>query len=195
MSNAKSANPNRSVIGPFDKSEVNTEVGYVDFGAILLPSADQLQIRLEIEDSTERIIALSIDIADSVLQLQAFAAPKTEGVWAIVRDQLKSAVVSQGGTANEVIGSFGDELLTAIPLKDEKGKIIGERHARFIGVDGPRWFLRGVIGGAAINDPATAVIVDSIFRKVVVDRGDAAVPPRDLLPLQLPAGVVLPPRK
>lgn len=195
MSNAKSANPNRSVIGPFDKSEVNTEVGYVDFGAILLPSADQLQIRLEIEDSTERIIALSIDIADSVLQLQAFAAPKTEGVWAIVRDKLKSAVVSQGGTANEVIGSFGDELLTAIPLKDEKGKIIGERHARFIGVDGPRWFLRGVIGGAAINDPATAVIVDSIFRKVVVDRGDAAVPPRDLLPLQLPAGVVLPPRK
>lgn len=191
----KQSPANRAAIGPFDVTEVLDLSNYIDFGSILLPANDQLQIRLDLEEGTERIIALSIDHSDSVLQLQAFAAPKTEGVWALVREQLKSAVEQQGGKASEQLGSFGTELLTEIAILDEKGKQVGVRHARFIGIDGPRWFLRGVVGGAAITDPATAVIIDSIFRKVVVYRGDAAVPPRDLLPLKLPAGVVLPPRK
>lgn len=176
-------------------TEVFDLSNHIDFGSILLPANDQLQIRLDLEEGSDRIIALSIDQNDSVLQLQAFAAPKTEGVWNQVREQLRSAVEQQGGRATEQLGSFGTELLTEITIADASGKTVGVRHARFIGIDGPRWFLRGVVGGAAISDPATAVIIDSIFRKVVVSRGDAAVPPRDLLPLKLPAGVVLPPRQ
>lgn len=194
MDNSKSAPANRATAGPFDISEVADTSNLIDFGAILLPASEKLQIRLDLEDGTERIIALSIDHSDSVLQLQAFAAPKTEGIWASVREQLKQTVLAQGGEVQEQLGSFGPELVSAITLKDERGKDIGVRHAKFIGVDGPRWFLRGVVGGAAINDPATSVLIDAIFRKVVVNRGDSAVPPRDLLPLKLPAGVVLPPR-
>src|SRR5690606_34481394 len=47
-----------------------------------------------------------------------------------------------------------------------------------IGVDGPRWFLRGVIGGEAASDPAAAEQVEDLFRLIVVVRGGSPMPPR-----------------
>ena len=58
--------------------------------------------------------------------------------------------------------------------------------ARFIGVDGPRWFLRAVVSGRAAIEPAAATEVHDLIRTAVVDRGDEAMPPRELLPLRLP---------
>jgi len=54
-------------------------------------------------------------------------------------------------------------------------------------VDGPRWFLRGVISGAAATDPEAAAQIEELFRSVVVVRGSAPMPPRDLIPLRVPA--------
>ena len=62
----------------------------------------------------------------------------------------------------------------------------GHRPARFIGVDGPRWFLRGVLTGKAAVDPEAATAFEALFGEVVVVRGDEARAPRDLLPLHLP---------
>jgi len=61
------------------------------------------------------------------------------------------------------------------------------RPIRFVGVDGPRWFLRGLLAGAAAADPAAAAPLEAVFREVVVVRGEHPVPPRDLLELRLPA--------
>ena len=61
------------------------------------------------------------------------------------------------------------------------------RPIRFVGVDGPRWFLRGLFAGAAAADPAAAAPLEAVFREVVVVRGDHPMPPRDLLELRLPA--------
>ncbi|MDQ1556274.1 MAG: hypothetical protein QOI02_1276, partial [Actinomycetota bacterium] len=62
------------------------------------------------------------------------------------------------------------------------------RLARFVGVDGPRWFLRGVISGeGALNNAEAAAQIEEVFRSVVVVRGNTPMPPRDLIPLQLPA--------
>jgi hypothetical protein len=194
VSRQKSGPQNRTTLGPYDVSEVDNLDLFIDFGALKLPSTEQLEVRLDIEDETGRIVALSIDYLNSVLQLQAFAAPKSEGVWHEIRAQLAAAVVSQGGTVEERHGTFGPELVSRLELKDEKGKSVGHRFARFVGVDGPRWFLRGVIGGAATTDSATAVAVDQLFRQIVVDRGDSAVPPKELLELRVPQGVVVPPR-
>jgi hypothetical protein len=58
---------------------------------------------------------------------------------------------------------------------------------RFIGVDGPRWFLRGVISGDAAVNPEAASHVEDLFRSVVVVRGNTPMPPRDLIPLHMPA--------
>ena len=63
----------------------------------------------------------------------------------------------------------------------------GMRLVRFVGVDGPRWFLRGLLAGAAAVDPAAAAPLEAVFRETVVVRGDHPVPPRELLELRLPA--------
>src|SRR5260370_144176 len=59
--------------------------------------------------------------------------------------------------------------------------------ARYIGVDGPRWLLRGTISGQAAGRPELAPPLDEVFADVVVVRGDHPAPPRDLLEIQLPA--------
>ena len=63
------------------------------------------------------------------------------------------------------------------------------RLARFIGVDGPRWFLRGVIAGDGAVDKEAAAKIEELFRGVVVVRGKTPMPPRDLIPLHMPKTV------
>lgn len=171
--------------GPFDVSEHDTEAGYIDLGALRIGAAEGLQLRLEVEEKTKRVIAVTLDLNGSNLQLQAFAAPRTDGLWDEIRSQIGVSVGSQGGTVQDRVGTFGTELVAKLPAKTADGQP-GFRVARFLGVDGPRWFLRGVIGGpAAINKEAAAPI-EELFRKVVVVRGDHPLPPRELLQLRLP---------
>jgi len=193
INTAKSAPMNRAQVGPFDASEAQGSEGYADFGSVLVRPLEGMDLRLEIEEGTQRITAITIAIDDSNLQLQAYAAPKTEGLWHEVRAQLASSVREQGGVCEERVGSFGPELLAQIPEYVNEQQV-GRRTVRFIGVDGPRWFLRGVVGGAAVNDPAAASRIESVYREAIVNRGSDPVPPRDLLELRLPAGVVAPPR-
>lgn len=193
-SSDKSAPADRRTAGPLDVTEVQGVRPYVDFGSLRIPSRENLAMRLEVEESTQRIVAVSMDFAGSSLQLQAFAAPKNEGVWHEIRTQMRESLAAQGGETEERIGSLGPELIAKIPLNDESGKQAGHRLAKFIGVDGPKWFLRGVVGGAALNDARAAADIDDLFRSVVVVRGDVPLPPKDLLPLTIPGGTVAPPR-
>ena len=58
--------------------------------------------------------------------------------------------------------------------------------ARFVGVDGPRWFLRGLVTGPAAVDPEQAGPVEAALRDVVVVRGSEPMAVRDPLALALP---------
>ena len=60
---------------------------------------------------------------------------------------------------------------------------------RIIGVDGPRWMLQGLIGGAAALDEAQAAKAIELFRSTVVCRGVQPMPPRELIPLTAPKSV------
>ncbi|HEY8753574.1 MAG TPA: DUF3710 domain-containing protein [Arthrobacter sp.] len=182
---AASADTGRPVTGPFDVSEVSSRDGYVDLGALLIAPSEGLQLRLEVEEATQRVVAVTMDLDGSSLQLQAFAAPKTEGLWDEIREQIGQSVGSQGGQVEEVEGTFGTELIAKLPAGAQDGSQ-GYRVARFIGVDGPRWFLRGVLGGAAAMEREAAATLEALFRRVVVIRGDSPMPPRDLLQLRLP---------
>jgi gas vesicle protein len=175
----------RRVTGPFDVSEISSRDGYVDLGALLIAPTEGLQLRLEVEEATQRVVAVTMDLNGSSLQLQAFAAPKSEGLWDEIRGQIGQSVGSQGGQVEEVQGTFGSELVAKLPAGAPDGSQ-GYRVARFIGVDGPRWFLRGVLGGEAALQPEAAAALEALFRKVVVIRGDSPMPPRDLLQLRLP---------
>lgn len=190
---AKSAPVDRHIAGPFDLSEVRSTEQYVDFGSLRLPARENLQLRLEVEEATKRIVAVTADLGDSSLQLQAFAAPKFDGLWHEIRHQITQALTAQGSEVKEGIGTLGHEIASKQQVFDEKGQPVGHKIARFVGVDGPRWFLRGVISGAAINDPIAAGEIEQLFRSVVVVRGETPLPPKDLLPLTVPGGAVLPP--
>jgi hypothetical protein len=171
--------------GPFDESEIGSRDGYVDLGALLITPSEGLQLRLEVEEATQRVVAVTLDLNGSSLQLQAFAAPKTEELWDEIRGQIGQSVGAQGGQVEEIEGTFGTELVAKLPAGLPDGSQ-GYRVARFIGVDGPRWFLRGVLGGAAALEREAAEPLEALFRQVVVIRGDSPMPPRDLLQLRLP---------
>lgn len=185
---AKTAPADRAEAGPFDESEVNPVRPYIDLGAIKVLPREGLNLRLEVEEQTKRIVAVGLDYADSTLQVQPFAAPRSSGLWEETREQIRQQVRQQGGRVEEREGPLGPELLAEVPVvvPGEDGSA-GKRLARFVGVDGPRWFLRGVIGGAATSDVEAAAQIEDLFRSLVVVRGSSPMPPRDLIPLKMPA--------
>lgn len=183
----KSAPDDRAVAGPFDESEANPVRPYVDLGGVKVLPRDGLHVRLEVEEGTKRVVAIGLDYAKSTLQVQPFAAPRTSGLWHEIRAQIAEQIARQGGTTTLRDGAFGPELLAQIPVAAVEGQQGHMRLARFIGVDGPRWFLRGVIAGEAAVEPAAATQVEDLFRSIVVVRGSTPMPPRDLIPLRMPA--------
>lgn len=183
----KSAPEDRAVSGPFDESEANPVRPYVDLGGVKVLPREGLHLRLEVEEGTKRVVAIGLDYANSTLQVQPFAAPRTSGLWHEIRAQIADQIARQGGTTTVRDGAFGPELLAQIPVAAGEGQSGQMRLARFVGVDGPRWFLRGVIAGEAAVDPAAAAQVEDLFRSIVVVRGSTPMPPRDLIPLRMPA--------
>ncbi|WP_343048141.1 DUF3710 domain-containing protein [Cellulomonas humilata] len=171
--------------GPWDASQVDDDVPRVDLGAILVPGVQGMELRMEIDKATDVVSAASILIDGSSLQVQAFAAPRTEGIWDEIRAEIAESVTQQGGSADDLPGPFGRELLARLPVRTPEGRT-GHRPARFVGADGPRWFVRGVITGRAAVDPAAATALEQLFAGIVVVRGTDARPPRDLLTLRLP---------
>jgi hypothetical protein len=178
--------PDRATLGPFDESEANPVRPYIDLGGIKILPREGLNLRLEVEEQTKRIVAVGLDYADSTLQVQPFAAPRSTGLWEETREQIRGQIRQQGGRVEEREGPLGPELLAEVPVQGADGSA-GKRLARFVGVDGPRWFLRGVIGGAATADVKAAAMVEDLFRSIVVVRGGSPMPPRDLIPLRMPA--------
>lgn len=186
ISDAKSAPADRSTAGPLDESEANAVRPYVDLGGIKVVPRAELQLRLEVEEGSKRVVAVGLDYAGSTLQVQPFAAPRGSGLWNEIRAQIVDQIDKQGGTTRVTEGPFGPEVLAQIPVTagPQAG---GMRLARFVGVDGPRWFLRGVIAGEGAVDAEAAAQIEDLFRSIVVVRGNTPMPPRDLIPLHMPA--------
>jgi hypothetical protein len=57
---------------------------------------------------------------------------------------------------------------------------------RFVGVDGPRWLLRGVAAGPADHGQACAKLLYELVDATVVVRGQEPLPVRTPLPIELP---------
>ncbi len=184
---SKSAPEDRESAGPFDVTEVPAMRPYVDLGAIKVAPREGLQMRLEVEERTKRIVAVTLEYAESVLQVQAFSAPKSSGLWHRVRHEIAQQFASQGAPVRIDEGPLGPELVTQTAVPAEQGG--GARDVRFFAVDGPRWMLRGVLMGKGASDPVARERAFDVFREMVVVRGDLPMPPSELLPLKVPAGV------
>lgn len=172
-------------LGPFDHADVDKPGPRVDLGAIWLPVLPGLELRMEVEKKTQKVTGVTAALGGSSLQLQAFAAPKSAGIWDEIREEIADSVARQGGSVDDVPGVFGRELLVHMPATAPDGSP-RTRPARFIGVDGPRWFVRGVLAGKAALDKEAAKPLESVFGNLVVVRDQNPRPPRDLLTLTLP---------
>lgn len=181
----KSAPYDRSEKGPFDASEDCPELNRLDLGALKVPVVDGMQVRLDTDDDSQRVLAVTLIHEGGGIQLQAFATPRSEGLWNTVRKQLANGVTSQGGEASELHTSLGKELAVEVPAKTEDGRP-GKRAMRFAGVDGPRWFVRAVFSGKAVTDEELRSELSALFRGVIVDRGQEAMAPRELIVLTAP---------
>lgn len=180
----KVAPSDRASAGPFDVLEVGMLAPYLDFGSLRIKPRQDLQLRAEVEENTKRIVALTLEISGLKLQLQAFAATKNEGLWLETMAALETAIAAQGGTAERVHGALGPELRVGAPVKAGDKTVL--RQSRFVGVDGPRWFLRGVMMGDELYAETNYLKLIELFRDTVVNRGDTPLPPNELLPITLP---------
>ncbi len=171
---AQAAPLDREGNGPYDSSEVDLgEDDRLDLGALRIRGVAGMELRLEVDESADQVVGATAVIADSAVQLQAFAAPRSMGIWDEIRSEIAESILAQGGTADEVQGDLGTELRTRMPSAGPDGRTVFAP-ARFTGVDGPRWFLRAVFSGrAAIDDEAAAPLLE-VVRSVVVVRGDSA---------------------
>ena len=172
--------------GPWDADEDVPDRERIDFGSLLVPTAEGIEVQVSVVENQPAWI--TVMRGASGLQLQAFAAPKSGGLWDEVRQEIAAEVARSGGQSIEADGPFGVELVARITPTDP---VHGERRGglepvRFLGVDGPRWFLRGLINGPAASYEAQAGPLERVFADVVVVRGDHPVPPRELLEIRLP---------
>ncbi|SEE03723.1 DUF3710 domain-containing protein [Ruania alba] len=179
------------LIGPWDVEEMPELGERLDLGAVRLPKRQGLQVRMELDKKTRRVVGVNVAVDGSALQVQAFAAPRSAGLWSALRGELTTQISKQGGSVDERTGPFGTELLARLPVRLPDGRS-GHRPARFLGADGPRWFLRGVLTGKAAVDAEAGATMEALFGDIVVVRGSDPRPPRDLLPLHLPGKRAVP---
>lgn len=171
--------------GPFDRSEVEGLDGRLDLGALWLTGVPGMELRLEVEEASQNVVGVTAVLGESAVQLQAFAAPRSEGIWDDIRREIAASITTQGGTSDKTSGPLGAELRAQMPSQDPHGRTVFSP-VRFVGVDGPRWFLRAVLSGPAAVDEGAASSLLDLVRATVVVRGDEAMAPRELLSLKLP---------
>ena len=174
--------------GPFDRSEVDDLEDRMDFGALVIIPESAMELRLDVDDAGQEITGMTVVQGESACQLQAFAAPKSRGVWDEIRDEIADNLIGGGGTAQEKLGPLGIELHARMPSRGSDGRTT-YAPARFLGVDGPRWFLRAVLSGAAAVDEDAAQSLLAFIRRTVVVRGTEARAPREMLALSIPHDV------
>lgn len=176
----------RSADGPYDASEIEPAQGMLDLGSIRIPLVKGMQLRFDMEKDTRRIVGLTCAMNEDKVQVQAFAAPRSSGIWTDIRGDLVKGIKDGGGAVTEQEGPLGTELITRLPSRHADGTAVYQP-ARFFGVDGPRWFIRAVVHGPAASSVEQLKPWLVFLRAIVVHRGDEPKPPREVLALTAPA--------
>ena len=172
--------------GPWDAGEAYPERDRADFGSLLVPVTPMQQIELATDG--QRFIWVTVKSGTSELRVHAFAAPRSGGLWADVRQEIAEELSSAGTASQDREGPFGTEVFAYVPVEPGNASA-GTRPVRFIGIDGPRWLLRGLIIGEAASGAESAEPFEELLSDIVVVRGDHPMPPRDMLELRLPPEV------
>lgn len=169
------------VRGPWDvdDEDVPDYDEYLDLGAYYLPFLKQIELRIKANRSTGAVLGATVTYKNSSLEVEAYAAPKTLGLWEDLREDL----LESNAKAKAVNGVFGTEI--SLPVSVKGGKAVT---TRIVGVDGPRWMLRGIFSGTAATDSHAqeTQVLNRFFADIVVERGEEPLAPRDLIPMHEP---------
>lgn len=167
--------------GPWDVEDENVPDydEYLDMGSYYLPFLKGIELRVKANRATQQVLGTTITYGSSSVEIEAFAAPKTLGLW----DDVRADLIEANKDAKEVEGVFGTELALPVTVKGGR-KVL----TRIVGVDGSRWMLRGIFSGKAATDPEgeEAKALNQFFADIVVERGDDPLAPRDLIPMHPP---------
>jgi hypothetical protein len=165
--------------GPYDGRHAPRGVHRLDFGSLQIPAVEGVEVRVQANPEGAVDVIVLVD-GESALQLGVFAAPRSEGIWNEVRDEIALAMASDGVKPRELAGPYGIELTAQVNTPE------GPAAVRFVGVDGPRWMVRALYQGPAAADPNYRGVLSECLEGLVVIRDEEARPPREPLPLHLP---------
>ncbi|MFC4336415.1 DUF3710 domain-containing protein [Salininema proteolyticum] len=168
--------------GPYDVADApeEDEGRKIDLGAIRLPVPKGVGFQAQ-TDAQGNVGQVVLSVGKSAVQVMLRAAPRTEGIWGEVQEDIRREIGAKGGKFDTADGEWGRELIARVPAKQ------GTSVVRFVGVDGPRWLLTGTFQGEVAADPSKAPELSEAFGRIVVDRGNLAMPVKEPVPLKLPA--------
>lgn len=180
--------------GPFDIEEVDLEADEVrrlDFGSLIVTPLPDCEIRIQVAPDTQQIVSILMVVGDSAIELSAYAAPRTPGLWAETRQQIVDQTLATGGEVGMVEGPFGTEVVRKVYLQAPDGREFVQL-SRTWAAEGPRWLLRGILVGRVAQPDAPEELLHPFldtFADIIVRRGDNPMPQEVQLPLTLPEGV------
>ncbi|MGB3440981.1 MAG: DUF3710 domain-containing protein [Actinophytocola sp.] len=165
--------------GPHDEADAPDDgLTRLDLGSVRLPVPDGAQLQVEM-DQNKAVRAVHVVTPFGQLTVNAYAAPRSGGLWREVCGELAEQLRGDGAKVRSSAGEWGQELVAAL----------GEVSLRFIGVDGSRWMLRGVVAGPPdMAEQSTHALYD-LVRGTVVVRGTQPMPVRTPLPIDLPPSI------
>jgi hypothetical protein len=165
-----------SAFGPYDAAAPPEDrLARLDLGSLRMPMPEGAQLQIEV-DSAGPVRAVHLTTELGQITLNAFAAPRSGGLWREVVPELVAKLRADGAHVGQAAGEWGEE----VEAVTEHGVL------RFLAVDGPRWMLRGVAAGPADGAEARTDLLRDVVRQTVVVRGGEPLPVRSPLPLQLP---------
>lgn len=162
--------------GPYDAGLAPDDgVARLDLGSVRVPVPEGAQLQVEI-DQAGPVRAVHVLTPHGQYTVSAFAAPRSKRLWNEVRREIIARLEGEGARVREQPGEWGREVVAGRP----------ELIMHFVGVNGPRWLLRGVVAGPPEHAEELVERLRYMVRGTVVVRGDDPMPARAPLPLTLP---------
>ncbi|WP_309113762.1 DUF3710 domain-containing protein [Saccharothrix sp.] len=167
-------------VGPYDSEHAPDDgLNRLDLGSVLLPVPEGAQLQVEM-DQAGAVRAVHLLTPVGQLTISAFAAPRTDRLWPEVGAELITQLKGDGFRINRENGQWGEEITARN----------NEVFLRFVGVDGPRWMLRGVAAAPSEQQGEQAgYALYELIKHTVVKRGEQPMPVRTPLPIELPEAI------
>src|SRR5262249_25474365 len=145
-------------LGPFDEEdEPDDEVSRLDLGSRRMPVPDGAQLQVEM-DPAGPVRAVHVITPRAQFAANAHAAPQSGGLWEEVWGELAKQLRGDGAGVHSEVGEWGQELVA------ELGSVV----LRFVGIDGARWMVRGVVAGPPERAGHSAAALREMLRGTVI---------------------------